>query len=432
MPISISKISQYLSIFLVIFTFYFFSHVVDLLAQTNDLTESDLGKSLTFQDLFKQVKNSVVQVTYIDLSNPLSSRLGSGFIFDNNGHIITNAHVAVIPNGGVQELQVTFLDGKTYPADIVGIDPFTDIAVLKIEDPHIVKLYPLSLGDSYSLEVGETVVAIGNPFGLSGSMSSGIVSGLGRLLPATEINGVDQTPLQTFSISDIIQTDAAINPGNSGGPLLNLHGEVIGMNTAIFSNTGVYSGVGFAVPSQTIKKVVPSIIKTGTYDHPFIGVIGLDITPEISSKLGIPLDHGFLVTGITPKSPAEKYNIHPAKRIKSFNDDISISGGDVIVKIDGKEVTKIDSILTYIEREKQIGDKITLTVYRDGKYKEIDIVLDKRPSLDSKDNYNIYNKNKNKNSKDDSNNSDNKSPIENYSQCSKFFGPEICNFIFGK
>lgn len=418
-------------IILTIFLFNFMFFIDSAIAQKNN-SDTNTINGLSFQELFKQVKNSIVQVTYIDLNNPLNSRLGSGFVYDYDGHIITNAHVALIPDGGIQELQVTFLDGKTYTASIVGADPFTDVAVLKIKDPYLVKLYPLSLGDSKVLEVGETVVAIGNPFGLSGSMSSGIVSGLGRLLPANEENVLGQTPLQTFSMSDIIQTDAAINPGNSGGPLLNLRGQVIGMNTAIFSNTGVYSGVGFAVPSQTIKKVVPSIVKTGIYEHPFIGVIGLDINPEVASKLGLPLDHGFLVTGITPKSPAEKYKIHAAKRTKSFDGDISFTGGDVIVKIDGIDVTKIDSILTYLERDKQIGDKIMLTIYRDGAYKEIELVLEKRPTFNPDEDNNQLN-NDYKNSQDNSNlDPDKNSSKDSYSECSKFFGQDICDFIFRK
>lgn len=416
---------------LIFFSIFYFllPNVNSTFAQSTDINRPDTNNLLSLPDLFKKVKNSVVQVTHLDLNNPVASRLGSGFVSDYEGHIITNAHVA-LSNADANDLQVTFLDGKTYPATLVGVDLFTDLAVLKIKDPSSLKLYPLSLGNSQTLEVGETVVAIGNPFGLSGSMTTGIVSGLGRLLPATEGNGIYQTPLQTFSMSDIIQTDAAINPGNSGGPLLNLYGEVIGINTAIFSNTGVYSGVGFAVPSQTIKKVVPSIIKTGTYAHPYIGIVGLDMTPELAKKLNLPLEGGFLVTGITPNSPAEKYGIHPATKIKSFNGDISIMGGDVIIKIDGIQVSKIDSILTYLEREKQVGDKIAITVYRNGEYKEIDLVLDKRPNSNS----NVHDNNltdNNKNSNHDSNsNSNNDYSSDSYNECLKFFGEGICDFIF--
>ena len=198
------------------------------------------------------------------------SRLGSGFVYDKEGHIITNYHVVVANTKN--EIQVTFLDGNTYPADSGGVfDPFADLAVLSVKGVPTTKLLPLSLADSATLRVGETVVAIGNPFGLSGSMTVGVVSGLGRLLPTNENNIQGNSVVPSFSIPDIIQTDAAINPGNSGGPLINSKGQIVGINTAIFSNTGVYSGVGFAVPSNTIKKVCTFVNSDGHISTSILG-----------------------------------------------------------------------------------------------------------------------------------------------------------------
>jgi S1-C subfamily serine protease len=218
---------------------------------------------LTLPSLFQKVEKSIVQITDSDEIDVFESRLGSGFVYDNNGHIITNHHVV---SGGRSTLDVTFLDGTVYRASVIGSDPYTDIAVLYVEGVSKEKLLPLPLADSSMVRVGEQAAAIGNPFGLSGSMSAGIISGVGRQLPAQEA--------EDFSISDIIQTDAPINPGNSGGPLLNMRGEVIGINSAIYSTTGQFAGVGFAIPSNTIAKVVPSLITTGSFQHPWLGIAG--------------------------------------------------------------------------------------------------------------------------------------------------------------
>jgi len=211
---------------------------------------------LTLPKLFQKVEKSVVQITDSNEADVFESRLGSGFIYDDNGHIITNYHVV----GSGNKLDVTFPDGSVYSASLIGSDPSADIAVLYVEGVSKEKLVSLSLADSSKVRVGERVAAIGNPFGLSGSLSTGIVSGVGRQIPAQEEEG--------FKIPGIIQTDAPINPGNSGGPLLNMNGEVIGMNSAIYSTNGQFVGVGFAVPSNTIAQVVPSLITKGSYQHP--------------------------------------------------------------------------------------------------------------------------------------------------------------------
>ena len=341
---------------------------------------------LNFSELFTRVESSVLQVTDPSTLGLLGPRLGSGFVYDKEGHIITNNHVIA---GGSGDLDITFLDGTVYDARLVGSDPYADLAVLKVEeDVPKDKLVPLPLGNSSTLKIGQPVAAVGSPFGLSGSITEGIISGLGRSLPSSvpqdpTIPQLDVPSLPAppaFSIPDIIQTDAAINPGNSGGPLLNMRGEVVGINTAIFSNTGSYSGVGFAIPSNMIKKVVTSLITTGSYTHPYIGITGLDITPEIAEAMGLQEARGFLVTDVTAEGPAAKAGIQGGGLLAEINGREIELGGDVILEIDNKTVRKIDDILTYLEREKQVGDTVQLTVLRDGQLQQIPVTLAARPT----------------------------------------------------
>jgi S1-C subfamily serine protease len=326
---------------------------------------------LTLPGLFQEVEKSMVQITDSDEIDVFESRLGSGFVYDDNGHIITNYHV-VSGSGGGNRLDVTFLDGTVYRASVIGSDPYTDIAVLYVEDVSKEKLLPLPLADSSMVTVGEQVAAIGNPFGLSGSMSAGIISGVGRQLPAQGI--------QDFSIPDIIQTDAAINPGNSGGPLLNMRGEVIGMNSAIYSMTGQFAGVGFAIPSKTISKVVPSLITTGSFQHPWLGIAGQDMTPGIADLLGLHEPRGFLVMEVVAGSPAEKAGIQRGNEDAVIDGMQVRVGGDVIIAIDNKTVGKIEDILAYVEGEKSVGDGLKLTILRDGQTMDIMATLGARPS----------------------------------------------------
>ena len=351
------------------------------LAQISDnLLEQNNSTELKIQDLFSQTSKSVVQITVIDPLSNAQQALGSGFLYDKDGHIITNNHVVAF-NEGNNNYLVTFSNGNSYQAKLIGHDPYSDLAVLKL-DPIDIVLSPIPLGNSSSLRVGDTVAAIGNPFGLSGSLTVGIVSGLGRLLPSTEGSTSPFSQFaMNFNIPDIIQTDAAINPGNSGGPLLNLKGEVIGINSAIFSNTGVNAGIGFAVPSNTVKKVVQSIISSGKYLHPYLGVVGMDITPQLAKIFGLKESKGFLITDITPGSPAAKSG-KLQKGIITYNQSGAIidSDGDIIVAIDDKEVRKIDDILTYLEREKEVGDTVTLKILRNDKLENVEIVLAPRVS----------------------------------------------------
>ena len=346
-----------------------------------NLLEQNNSTELKIQDLFSQTSKSVVQITVIDPLSNAQQALGSGFLYDKDGHIITNNHVVAF-NEGNNNYLVTFSNGNSYQAKLIGHDPYSDLAVLKLSDPIDIVLSPIPLGNSSSLRVGDTVAAIGNPFGLSGSLTVGIVSGLGRLLPSTEGSTSPFSQFaMNFNIPDIIQTDAAINPGNSGGPLLNLKGEVIGINSAIFSNTGVNAGIGFAVPSNTVKKVVQSIISSGKYLHPYLGVVGMDITPQLAKIFGLKESKGFLITDITPGSPAAKSG-KLQKGTITYNQrgEIIDSDGDIIVAIDDKEVRKIDDILTYLEREKEVGDTVTLKILRNDKLENVEIVLGPRVS----------------------------------------------------
>ncbi|MCD6530353.1 trypsin-like peptidase domain-containing protein [Candidatus Bathyarchaeota archaeon] len=321
--------------------------------------------SLTAAWIYNLTKNSVVLIKVTSVT-PLGRSVaeGTGFVYDKEGHIITNNHV--VESEG--KITVRFIDGTTVNAELVGRDPYSDLAVIKVDVPEE-KLIPLPLGNSSKLVVGEPVYAVGNPFGLSCSITEGIVSQLGRQL---ETKG-------GYLIVDVIQTDAAINPGNSGGPLLNRFGEVVGVNTAIYSYTGTFSGVGFAIPSNLVRKVVPSLIERGCYQHPWIGVAGLDVTPEIAKLMGLKEPKGFLVTSVMKGSPAEKAGIRGGDREVVIEGEKVWIGGDVIVGIDGREVRGINDILVYIERYKNVGDEIVLTVIREGKEINVPLVLGARP-----------------------------------------------------
>lgn len=333
-----------------------------------DETILSTKKSLTLVELFEKSESGVVR---IDVDKINSSRetgsLGSGFVFDDLGHIITNAHVVE----SASSVTITFLDGSQYNAQIIGLDKFTDIAVIKVEEkPRY--LHPLQMGDSSTLKVGEQVAAIGNPFGLSGSMTSGIVSQIGRLLPSQDTG---------FSIPNVIQTDAAINPGNSGGPLLNMAGKVMGINTAIQSGTGQSAGIGFAVPSNTILKVVPVLIEKGKYSHPWIGISGKDIDPELAKVRDLDQSKGFLIITVVPGSPAEIAGLKGVSEIKIIGDKEYPADGDIIISVDGKEVRKISDILIHLQEEKSVGDEMILGILRDGEVMHIILVLIERPDL---------------------------------------------------
>lgn len=332
--------------------------------------------ALPLTEIFEMVEEGTVRVEVRrppSMTSPVSG-VGSGIVFDLRGNIVTNAHVVE----GADRIIVTFLDGRSYNAEVVGADPFTDIAVIAVggAEEGGSRLYPLRLGDSANLRVGERIAAIGNPFGLSGSMTSGIVSQLGRLLPAQG----------AFQIPDIIQTDAAINPGNSGGPLLNMRGEVVGINTAIRSDTGEFTGVGFAVPSQTVAKIVPAIIRDGGYRHPWIGVSGMDIDPDTAGALGLEDTRGFMVMTVVEGSPADRAGLRGSSETVLVEvpgggeEEERQVGGDIITAVDGVEVRRISDILVHLQRAKSVGDELVLDILRDGRSTSLVVVLGDRPA----------------------------------------------------
>ena len=334
-----------------------------------DESTLSVEKNLSLVELFEKSEKGVVRID-VDKTDSMGERnsVGSGFIFDYFGNIITNTHV--IDNAS--NITVTFLDGSQYNASIVGMDKFTDIAVIKVLEEKPDYLHPLQIGDSSTLKVGESVAAIGNPFGLSGSMTSGIVSQIGRLLPSHDTG---------FSIPNVIQTDAAIHPGNSGGPLLNMNGEVMGINTAIQSGTGQSAGIGFAVPSNTISKVVPVLITEGKYSHPWIGISGQDINPDLAKIRNLDHSKGFLIVTVIPDSPAEMAGLKGVSEIEKIGNKEYPKDGDIIVSVDGKEVRKISDILIHLQEEKSVGDEMILGIIRDGEQMDIILTLVVRPDL---------------------------------------------------
>ena len=337
------------------------------------------ASEISLPEIFKNTENSVVQITSTRPGSNevviLNGReipqnnvaLGSGFVYDHDGRIITNHHVV----SEVQEVDVTFVDGDTYTAKVVGKDPYSDIGMLQITDPEFFKkgVEPLRIANSSEIQVGEQIIAIGNPFGLSGTLTTGVISQIGRLLP-NDVTG--------YSIANTIQTDAAINPGNSGGPLLNMNGEVVGMNTAIFSNTGVYSGVGFAIPSNMLLKEIPVLIQKGSYVHPWLGFTAKDLSPDIAESMGLARNYkGAAVVSVVDNSPADKAGVR-GEIIKEG--EVVRSGGDIVTKIDSQPVKSMDDVISHLDENKKVGDKVVLTVNREGKVTDITVTLEERPS----------------------------------------------------
>ena len=285
---------------------------------------------------------------------------GSGFVIDRDGHIITNNHV--IENA--ESIEVTLADGTVVPAQVVGADPYNDLAVIKIDVPAEV-LHPVELGSSANLRVGQRAIAIGNPFGLDRTLTTGVISSLGRIIES------DGRPL-----GELIQTDAAINPGNSGGPLLDSHGRVIGVNTAIRSGA---ENIGFAVPVDTVKRVVPQLIATGHYEHPWLGILAYAITPGLAQALDLPVERGLLVAQIYRNSPAHQAGLRGGTKQVRVGNYRVLSGGDIITAINGVPVDSMDSLTVYLESKTQVGDVVELSVIRDGQPLTIQVKLAARP-----------------------------------------------------
>ena len=335
------------------------------------LTEYDNQLS----EIYEHVNNSIVLITsqvtttnnhVIINGNPLerhSLRSGSGFVYDKLGHIVTNNHVVE----NVDTVNVSFTNGDTYTAKVIGTDPDSDLAVLSILDNISVdELVPIPIGNSHMLKVGQTAIAIGNPFGLSNTMTSGIISQIGRILPNQNVG---------FSIPNVIQTDAAINPGNSGGPLLNIRGEVIGINSAIQSKSGEFAGVGFAIPSNTMKKIIPVLIKDGSYKHPWLGITGTTLTSELAKNMNLPKNYkGVVVSQVIKQSPAEDAGIREAL----YSASGLIKNADVIIAIDDKKIQQMNDLITYLSENKNVKDPLKITINRDGQILTLNTVLTER------------------------------------------------------
>jgi putative serine protease PepD len=287
---------------------------------------------------------------------------GSGFVYDDAGHVVTNQHVV----SGATNITVRFWDGSKYPAHVIGTDRSTDLAVLKVDAPSS-KLHALTLGNSDDVQVGAGVVAIGSPFGLAESVTSGIVSALHRQMDSS--NG--------FTIGDSIQTDAPINHGNSGGPLIDASGRVIGVNAQIQSESGGSDGVGFAIPSNTVKSVVSQLLANGKVEHPYLGVGIATITDALSSQLGLPT--GVEVTQVAPGGPAAHAGLRAADATTIVDGQEFPAGGDVITAVDGRRVSTSEELQSVIGAKKP-GETVSITYIRDGSQGSVDVTLGTRPS----------------------------------------------------
>jgi S1-C subfamily serine protease len=324
-------------------------------------------------NLYQRVNPAVVYIEVIvkeeGVQVPIGS--GSGFVIDTEGHIVTNNHV--IEQAG--DILVTFSSSGLADAQILGQDPYSDLAVIKV-DVSPERLVPLELGDSSTLQVGQRVVAIGNPFGLEGTMTVGVVSAVGRTLPAQVFQESGN-----FSNPEIIQTDAAVNPGNSGGPLLDSRGRVVGVNTAIRSLTGVNSGIGFAVPVNTVKRIVPGLIEEGVYHYPYLGIVsqsGFSLA-ELADPLDLPVTRGVLVSEVTPGTGAARAGLRGGDREVEIKGVPVKAGGDIIIAIDGYELRDFDDLVAYLVRETTVGQEVVLSIIRDSEQLRVSVTLGERP-----------------------------------------------------
>ncbi len=347
------------------------------------IAEADAEEQLLI-NIYKRVNPGVVHirvVTMVDTSewfpdlpeheglpDQYQEGTGSGFVIDKEGHIVTNNHVVA----DAEEVQVTFSNGTSVRARVIGADPDSDLAVIQVDVPDS-ELYPLSLGNSDDLEIGQRAIAIGNPYGLRGTLTVGIVSGLGRSLQL----GRESTVLgNRFTIPELVQTDAAINPGNSGGPLLDSLGQVIGVNTAYESDA---SGVGFAVPVSTVRRVVPKLIASGRYVYPWLGISGTDLSLDLVEAMDLPVEQGAIVMSVTPDSPADRAGLRGSdETVEKSGLELQI-GGDVIIAIDGQPVREFDDILVYVLNRTEVGQQVTVTIIRDGREQPVKVTLGERP-----------------------------------------------------
>lgn len=355
----------------------------DALSSTDNTSSSDEPQVVSgseeeiFISVYEKVNPAVVN---IDIGAEITDGQiadvgsGSGFVVDaENGYIVTNNHVVA----EADDLRVTFHDGIVASADVVGTDQFADLAVIQVNIPEDYSLTEVQLSSSANLKVGQRVIAIGNPFGLSSSMTVGIISGIGRTLPTSVVVGGG-----AFSNPFIIQTDAAINPGNSGGPLLNSNGEVIGVNVAIRSETGVNSGIGFAIPVDTVKRIVPQLIENGEAEYPYLGISSQTqfSLAELSEEFDLPVRYGVIIATVTENSAADQAGLRGGTREVTFRGAEITVGGDIIIAIDGVRINNFDELLGYLVSNTNVGQEIIVTIIRNGEQMDVSLVLGARPN----------------------------------------------------
>jgi len=319
---------------------------------------------LRLASVYNEVIRSVVTIT---TATRMGGGTGSGFVIDTDGHIVTNNHVVE----GAAIIQVTFYDDTIVEAELVGTDPDADLAVIRV-DPSAAELRPVTFADSRQVFIGQSVMAIGSPFGeqQAFTLTTGVVSGIDRSL---------QTQSR-YSIPELIQTDAAINPGNSGGPLFDMAGNVIGVNTAILSRSGTGSGVGFAIPSNTVRRIVPYLIEFGRYEHSWLGISGMTLMPAQRSFMELPDSfRGVMVTLVSGQGPAAQAGLRGTNRAINTPLGTLPIGGDIITAINGEPIARMDQLISYLEDKTLPGDTITLTVWRNGQTFDVDVTLAARP-----------------------------------------------------
>jgi 2-alkenal reductase len=335
------------------------------------LTPTPVSPDVTFQadieeqlviNVYARVSPAVVCIT---AEEHFGNCIGSGFVIDKQGHIVTNNHVAE----ALPELLVTLADEHTVPAEVVGTDAGSDLAVLRIDVP-AEQLVPAELGNSTELKVGQRAIAIGNPFGLERTVTTGVISSLGRTLDRDDSD---------FQLAEVIQTDAAINPGNSGGPLLDSQGRVIGVSTAIRSLNGVNSGVGFAIPVDIVKRVVPELITHGRYRHTWVGIRGRTITQEMVAAMELPVDIGVLISVVEPGGPADRAMLRGGSEEVVVSGIRMHAGGDIVTAINGIEVKGFDDLINFLASRTSVGDVVTLRIVRDQQEIEVELTLEERP-----------------------------------------------------
>ncbi len=332
-----------------------------LVARLDTLVTETSSLTINIPKLYSQVKDSIVQVTTFKRDGQKVT--GSGFVFDNRGYLLTNHHVIE----QAREIEITLPNGIIQRAIVVGSDAYLDVAVLQLPQYNAPIL---TLGDSDKVNIGDNVIAIGSPFGLGGTVTFGIVSQKGRLLPS--VSG--------FSIPDVIQFDAAINPGNSGGPLLNSKGEVIGITSARIESPRGAVGLGFAIPSNLCKRVIPVLIEKGSYAHPYLGISLTNITPKIAEAMNLTLTKGVLITEVKAGSPAALAGLKAGDKFIEIDEKKIPIGGDIIIAIDEVPIVDSSDLISYLTRYKSPGQTIVLTVIRDKKEIKVTVVLGTRPA----------------------------------------------------